>query len=76
MHINELRKLQKAEPFRILTLHLTNGRSFVVPHPEFMAIAPNGRMVIVFDTAGLPDHIDSAHIADIQVQPQREQGES
>lgn len=49
MHIDELRKAQRAEPFKVFTLNLADGRKFRIPHPEFLALPPEGRRsAIVF----------------------------
>ena len=37
-----------ASPFRPFTIHLADGRSFSVPHPDFISQSPAGRTVIVF----------------------------
>jgi hypothetical protein len=44
---DELRKLLRAAPFRPFQLHLTDQRTFDVPHPEFVAIQPAGRWIVV-----------------------------
>ena len=47
MTTNEIRKLLRAQPFQPFTLHLADGRSFPVPHPELMLAAPGMRIVVV-----------------------------
>jgi hypothetical protein len=44
---DELRKLLRAAPFRPFQLHLADQRTFDVPHPEFVAIQPAGRWIVV-----------------------------
>ena len=48
MKIDKFRELVDANPFVLLTLHLTDGRSIPVVHPEYVAFAPSGRIVSVF----------------------------
>ncbi|MBI4324490.1 MAG: hypothetical protein HY674_04430 [Chloroflexi bacterium] len=47
MTSEELRQLLRASAFRPFTVHTTDG-SFLVPHPEFAAMTPPGRTLIVF----------------------------
>lgn len=55
MTIGQLREVHRAQPFRPFRLHLGDGRALPVPHPEFLAIHPTGRTVIVF---GPKDHFE------------------
>jgi hypothetical protein len=50
--IDEIRKLYHAAPFKPFDLVLTNGRTVAVKHPEFMALSPSGRTVVVFEKDG------------------------
>ena len=58
MRIEELRKLHQTRPFTPFRIHLADGRSFDVEHPEFLAQTASGRAIIVT----LPD--DSFEIID------------
>lgn len=44
MTIQQLR----AVPFRPFTVHMADGRSFPVPHPDFLLMSPSGRMAFAF----------------------------
>ena len=48
MLADELRALLRAVPFRPFTAYLPSDRAFSVPHPEFAALTPQGRTLIVF----------------------------
>jgi hypothetical protein len=48
MTIQQLRAVHRATPFRPFTLHMADGRSFSVPHPDFLSMSPTGRTVIVY----------------------------
>jgi hypothetical protein len=48
MTIQQLRAAQRATPFRPFILHMTDGRTFHVPHPDFLSMSPSGRTVIVY----------------------------
>ena len=45
--VEELQKLTR-NGFKPFTLYLSDGRSFDVPHPDFINVSPTGRMLIVY----------------------------
>ena len=47
MTITELRSLWTTEPFRPMTIHMVDGKSVKVPHPEYLFFFPHGNMVMV-----------------------------
>jgi hypothetical protein len=59
MNVSELRKLT-ANGFRPFKLNLSDGRSFTVRHPEFIAFSELA--VVVFGLDRLPNIIDPDHI--------------
>jgi hypothetical protein len=48
MEAAAIREAMHTEPFRPFTLRLADGRELPVPHPDFIAVAGNGRRVVVF----------------------------
>ena len=44
---NQIRELLRAAPFQPFRIHLADSRVLEVPHPEFVAIQPDGRWIIV-----------------------------
>lgn len=48
MTIEQLRSTQKAQPFVPFTLHLADGRSYRIEHPDFISSHPQGRTIIVY----------------------------
>ena len=48
MSADDLRSLLRATPFRPFTVYLPSDKSFSVQHPEFAALTPPGRTLIVF----------------------------
>lgn len=54
-----LRAVHQAQPFLPFTLHMSDGRSLKVTHPELLAVAPTGRYAVLI----LPD--ESTHFIDI-----------
>jgi hypothetical protein len=47
MTINELRDIRDTKPFQPVRIHLADGRTFDVRHPEFMYVPP-GRLARTF----------------------------
>jgi len=45
--IDQLREVLHTAPFQPFTIHTAAGRSLPVPHPDFIAIMPDGETVIV-----------------------------
>ena len=52
MTIQQLRAVHQARPFRAFEVHLADGRSLPVEHPETLAIIPPGRTIIVAKADG------------------------
>lgn len=48
MNAEKLRDVLHATPFRPFVIHLADGRQCRVRHPDFLAISPTGRTVIVY----------------------------
>jgi hypothetical protein len=61
MTIDQIRQLYDAQPFQPFVIHLADGRHLAVKHREFLASAPSGRTVIVYQ----PD--DSFNIVDVML---------
>lgn len=49
MTIEQLRRLINAEPFQPFVIRLADGREVAVPHPEFIALSPQGRTCVVWE---------------------------
>lgn len=59
MRLEQIKEMQKEEPFEPFDLYLADGRSVFVPHPEFLYIPPKGdRSVYVSDDDGIVERID------------------
>ena len=59
MTIEQVKNLYNAAPFKPFVIHMADGREIPVKHREFMATAPSGRTVVVYE----PD--DSFNIVDL-----------
>ena len=54
--MNQVRRAMHAQPFQPFTLRLADGRTYLVKHPDFVAVSPGGReMVFVGDDEGIHD---------------------
>ena len=51
VHHEEIRKVQRAQPFQPFLIQMADGQSFRIDHPELMFVTRNGRTV-VFDHDG------------------------
>ena len=71
MTLEEIRRAIRAQPFKPFTIHLADQRSFQVPHPEYAAVSPSGRVFVVFDKKGHVDLIDSLLVTSIAMGPSR-----
>ena len=52
MTTEQLKIAHSASPFVPFTIHMGDGRSFRVDHPEFLARSPTGRTVVVYNHVG------------------------
>lgn len=59
MTIDQVKQVYNAEPFQPFQMHMAGGRHVSVASREFLAAAPSGRTVIVYE----PD--DSFHVIDL-----------
>ena len=48
MDARAIREAMHAQPFRPFTFRLADGREIAIPHPDFIAVAENGRRLAVF----------------------------
>jgi hypothetical protein len=52
MMTDQIREAMHAAPFRPFLVDLADGRSFLVRHPDFIAVAPGGGEATIFDDDG------------------------
>jgi hypothetical protein len=58
MTVDQLRKMHQAKPFQPFDIHLADGKSVPVEHPEMLAISPPGRTIGVGVADGTIEIID------------------
>ncbi len=82
MTIQQLRAAHRATPFRPFTVHMADGRSFHVPHPDFLSASPSGRTIIIYredEEFGILDlalmtEIETGPASNAHAQPRRGEG--
>ena len=74
MTSDRIREVVRAEPFRPFRFHMGGGRSVDVVHPEFLALNPSGRIVVVFSPKDAMEIIDVLMIQSIEMLPQASNG--
>jgi hypothetical protein len=50
---DQVRTAMRAQPFRPFAIKLADGRQFRIDHPEFIAVSPNGREMVIYDDEGM-----------------------
>ena len=67
MDISTLKACCTARPFKVFAVNLSDGRSFPIPHPDFLMVSPVGNTVIAFRESGGFDIIDLDQITGVTV---------
>ena len=69
MTIEQLRKMHQAHPFQPFDIHMGDGRSVPVEHPEMLAITPPGRTIGVGLADGTIEVIDLLLVTSLKPRP-------
>ncbi|HJT35686.1 MAG TPA: hypothetical protein VJ783_26900 [Pirellulales bacterium] len=69
MTIEQIRNYYNATPFQPFAIHLADGRHIAVPSREFMASAPNGRTIVVYQPDSTANVIDLLLVTDLELKP-------
>lgn len=67
MTIEQFRATLRQQPFRPFIVHMVDGRTFEVSHPDFVAQSPAGRTVIVFQADELYSVLDLPLMSELEV---------
>jgi hypothetical protein len=70
MTIEQLRELHQARPFQPFDIHLADGRTLTVRHPEFLSHTPAGRTIAVSDTDETIEIVDLLLV--VSLKPRRQ----
>jgi hypothetical protein len=68
MNIEQIRETRKANPFRPFTIHLADGRSWRVPHRDYISMSPSGRTVIVYHNDEAFSIIDTLLVTELTIE--------
>lgn len=74
MTIEQLQRLHQARPFLPFRIHLADGRQFDVPHAEFLAVSPGGRILSVAVSEHCFEHIDLLLVTSLEELNGRKRG--
>ena len=69
MKMEDLRRLHQAQPFRPFAIHTADGRTFPIPHNEFLAYDPAGTTIIAFRTNHTWSILDLDLITELEILP-------
>jgi hypothetical protein len=69
MTIEQLRTFYNAQPFQPFVMHLADGRAIPVMHREFIASAPSGRTITVYQPDDTANIIGLLLVTDLEVKP-------
>ncbi len=67
MTVEQLLAMQHAQPFRPYRIHMADGRSLDVQHPDFVARSPSGRNIAVYKLDETSEIVDLLLIASFEV---------
>ena len=67
MTTEQFRAALHVQPFQPFTIRMGDGRSFEVPHPDFVAHSPSGRTVIVVQPDDSFSVLDLLLMTELQV---------
>lgn len=67
MTIERIRELYDVQPFHPFVIHLADGRAIPVVSREFIASAPSGRTIVIFQPDDSMNIIDLLLVTDLEV---------
>jgi hypothetical protein len=77
MTIEQLRNTYEAIPFRPFTIHLADGRSFLIRHRDYLSHSPSGRTIIVYDDDDNFSILDLLLVTELEIHsPAKKPGEA
>jgi len=69
MTIEQLRKIHQTRPFQAFDIHLADGRSIPVSHPELLAFSPSDESFAAGMPGGNIETVNAALIASVKPRP-------
>lgn len=74
MTVEQLTNVLHAQPFRPFTIHMGDGRAFLVRHRDFISRSPTGRTLIVHGEDDNFSVLDMLLVTELEVHPQSRPG--
>jgi hypothetical protein len=68
MKVDEIRKMLHNEPFRHFVIVVADGGRIPVLHEDFVAVAPTGREMIVYQPDGSYNVVDTMLVTRLEVE--------
>jgi hypothetical protein len=69
MTIEQFKNVLHAQPFRPFTVHMADGRVFLVKHRDFISRSPSGRTVVVHGDDDRFSVLDLLLITELEIHP-------
>jgi hypothetical protein len=66
MTVEQIKELHFARPFRPFIMHLADGRSFEVNHPEFLSYSRSGRILHFVTPQDHQEHIELLMVVSVE----------
>ena len=67
MTVEQLKNVMHAQPFQPFTIHMGDGRAFLVKHPDFIARSPSGRTVVVYKDDESSSILDMLLVTELEI---------
>jgi len=74
MTIEQFKNVMEAQPFRPFTIHMGDGRVFLVKHRDYVSRSPTGRTVIVYGDDDNFSILDLLLVTELEVHPPTKPG--
>jgi len=69
MTVEQFKNVLHASPFRPFTIHMGDGRVFLVKHPDFVSRSQTGRTVVVHGEDESFSVLDLLLVTELEVHP-------
>jgi hypothetical protein len=69
MTTEQLRNAHKTRPFQPFTIRMADGRTFFIPHQDFMSVSPSGRTAVIYNEDDSASIVDLLLMTEIELSP-------
>ena len=76
MTIEQFKSALQASPFRPFTIHMADGRVFLVKHRDFVSRSPSGRTIVVHNDDDTFSVLDLLLMSELEMHAQPTQAEA